>query len=213
MGIRKETQADTLNMSVPSTQSPGFMECGENVVVYGGAKILSPETITVGSNVIIDDFVFIGAHRRMVVGNHVHIASHVSITGGGRCLICDFAGISSGTRILTGTDSFLGDALTGPTIPAPFRKVNRSEVVIGAHVIIGANAVVLPGVVIGEGAAIGAGSIVTKDLEPWGIYVGQPARRVRERPKEIMLQMERSLYEQYGAPRRRFRDKAALRWT
>ena len=187
-----------------------FSQCGDNVMIYGGAKILSPETITVGSNVIIDDFVFIGAHRQLIIGNHVHIASHVSITGGGRCLICDFAGISSGARILTGSDSFAGDCLTGPTVPAVFRNVTRSDVVLGPHVVIGANAVVLPGVTIGEGAAIGAGSIVTRDLAEWGIYIGQPARQVKVRPKETILRMERSLYEQYGFPSHTFRDKGVL---
>jgi acetyltransferase-like isoleucine patch superfamily enzyme len=49
-------------------------------------------------------------------------------------------------------------------------------------VYIGAKSVIMP-VTIGEGAVIGAGSFVNKDLDPWGIYVGSPAKKIGERPK------------------------------
>ncbi|MCR5303076.1 MAG: acyltransferase, partial [Lachnospiraceae bacterium] len=53
---------------------------------------------------------------------------------------------------------------------------------------IGANCTLLPGVTIGEGAVVGANALVTKDLEPWGIYVGSPAKKIgeREKPSEEM---------------------------
>ena len=136
----------------------------------------SRENIALGSNIIIDDFVFIGRQRELIVGNHVHIASFASITGGGRLVIGDFSGIASGARILTGSDDFQGSGLTGPTIPPEFRAVERSEVVVESHAIVGANAVVLPGVRIGEGAVVGAGAIVTRDLPSWTINVGSPAQ-------------------------------------
>ena len=178
---------------------------GVNVTIYPWAKLLGPATISIGSNVIIDDFVFIGNHDELVIGNHVHIASHVSITGGGRCFLSDFCGLSSGTRIITGTDDFSGEALTGPTIPAEFRRVTRGFVSLGAHVVIGANAVVLPNIRIGEGAAIGAGSVVTRDLEPWTIYAGAPARPIKPRLREPVVEAERQLFEKYGPPERLFR--------
>lgn len=53
---------------------------------------------------------------------------------------------------------------------------------IGNDVYIGAKCVIMP-VKIGEGAVIGAGSFVNKDLEPWGIYVGSPAKKIGEREK------------------------------
>lgn len=185
----------------------GFAEIGSDVKIYPLAKILGRDRITLGSHIMVDDFVFLGSHKRLVIGNHVHLASHASITGGGVCLCCDFVGISSGARILTGTDSFDGDGLTGPTIPAEYRSVVRGSVLIGAHTVIGANAVVLPNVKIGEGAIVGAGSIVTKDLDPWGIYVGSPARRVRTRPHERILEYEEKLIAQEGILRR-FRTAA-----
>jgi acetyltransferase-like isoleucine patch superfamily enzyme len=178
---------------------------GVNVTIYPWAKLLGPAAISIGSNVIIDDFVFIGNHEEVVIGNHVHIASHVSITGGGRCFLSDFCGLSSGTRIITGTDDFSGEALTGPTIPAEFRHVTRGFVSIGAHVVIGANSVVLPNIRIGEGTAVGAGSVVTRDLEPWMIYAGAPARPLKPRLREAILGAERRLFEKLGKPARLFR--------
>src|SRR5690242_14609154 len=170
-----------------------FRGMGDNVRIYPGARILGPGSVLIGSHVVVDDFVFIGNHRRLILGNHVHVASHASITGGGDCVCCDFSGISSGARILTGTDDFGGAGLTGPTIPARYRVVERGRVVIGAHAVIGANAVVRPNVVVGEGATVGAGSVVTRDLDPRGIYVGAPARRIRERRRDLILAYEEEL--------------------
>jgi acetyltransferase-like isoleucine patch superfamily enzyme len=186
-----------------------FAGTGEDVTIYPSARILSTSNIRIGSHVIIDDFVFIGKHEKLVLGNHVHIASHASITGGGIFLCCDFAGISSGARILTGTDDFHGSGLTGPTIPPRYRAVERGRVVLGAHVVIGANAIVLPNVNISEGAVVGAGSVVTKDLDPWGVYVGAPARRVTTRPSERILEYERRLVEEEGLSQR-FRDATSF---
>ena len=187
-----------------------FREEGHNARIYPLARIISPKTMIIGSNLIIDDFVFLGAHRRLLIGNHAHIASHASITGGGDCVVCDFAGISSGARILTGTDDFGGGGLTGPTIPPEFRKLERGRVIIGRHAVVGANAVVLPNVVIGEGTTVGAGAVVTQDLEPWGIYIGAPARRIKERPSETILRLESELLAQQGPYPRSFSGAESL---
>lgn len=170
-----------------------FKNLGENVKIYPLAKILNPDIISIGSNVIIDDFVLIMGGRETIIGNYVHIACFTSITGGGRFVMEDFSGLSGGCRIYTGTEDFLGSSLTNPTIPVGFRNVIRSFVTIGKHAILGANVVVLPGVTIGDGAAIGANSLVIKDIEPWTINVGSPTGILRERPKEKILEMEQKL--------------------
>jgi acetyltransferase-like isoleucine patch superfamily enzyme len=187
-----------------------FHRRGTNIRVYDRAVILSAEHITLGSNIIIDDFVFVGAHRKLILGNHVHLASHASITGGGEVLICDFCGVSSGARILSGTDDFTEGALTGPTIPPEFRKVTRGRVVLEPHVVIGSNAVVLPGITIGEGATVGAGSVVTTSLEPWGVYVGAPAHKIDVRPRDVLKAAERRLFETYGLPAIQYTSAACL---
>ena len=183
-----------------------FKSVGDNTTVYPLAKIVGAENIEIGSNVIIDDFVFIAARGPLYIGNYVHIASFTSITGGGACCLEDFSGLSSGVRVLTGSDDFLGGSLTNPTVPEEFRSVTRSQVVIKAHAIIGANTVILPGVTVGVGAAVGAASVVRKDLQPWAVYTGTPAKRIRGRRQDRIEQYEQQLFARYGRPARIFRD-------
>lgn len=165
----------------------------KNVTTFQTTKIIGEELIEFGRNIIIDDFVLIYAAMEHFIGDYVHIASFSSVTGGGKFWIEDFGTISSGCRILTGSDDFVGNGLSNSTIPEQFRPVNRSFVRICKHAIIGANSVILPGVTVGEGCAVGAGSVVVSDLEPWGIYVGSPARRIKDRPKDLILLYEKEL--------------------
>ena len=53
----------------------------------------------------------------------------------------------------------------------------------------------MPGVTFGEGSILGANSLATKDLEPWTIYVGSPARPVKKRKKDIILKNEKDINE------------------
>jgi len=70
-----------------------------------------------------------------------------------------------------------------------WRRDNR--VVIGHDVWIGHGATVLPGVTVGNGAVIGAGAVVSKDVEPYTIVGGVPAKLIRERfPKEVAARMD-----------------------
>ena len=170
-----------------------FRSCGKDVTVYSMARVIDPERISIGDAVTIDDFVFLSAGRSTSIGSFVHLAAFSSYAGGGELSIDDFAGISMGTRVFTGTDDFMGAGLTGPKIPIEFRAVERSFVRIGKYVIIGANSVILPSVRIGEGVAIGANSLVTADCEPWTLYAGTPARPIKKRPKQTMLEQERAL--------------------
>ncbi|WP_462379133.1 acyltransferase [Pseudomonas sp. Marseille-QA0892] len=174
----------------------GFRSVGNNVRIYEGAKIFGREHIYICDNVIIDDFVFIYATAPLFIGSHVHIASFTSITGGGVVILEDFCGLSSGVRITSGSEDFLGGGLTNPTVPDRFRKVHRAFVHIGRHAIVGANAVILPGVTVAGGCAVGAGSVVSKRLDAWGIYVGAPARRIKSRPSELILANETMLMQQ-----------------
>jgi len=61
------------------------------------------------------------------------------------------------------------------------------DVIIGDRAWIGYRAIVLPGVKIGEGAVVGAGAVVTKDVDPYAIVVGNPARKVGERTVECRV--------------------------
>lgn len=172
----------------------GFKHVGQDINIWPVAKIISPEAISLGNSVIIDDFVFIIGGKRTVIGSFVHIASFTSITGGGEFIIEDFGGLSGGIRVYTGNEDYLGGSLTNPAVPYPYRVPIRSFVHIKKHAIIGANSVILPGVTIGEGAVIGANSLVTKDCDPWMVYVGSPVKPLRSRPKDRILELEAQLH-------------------
>lgn len=171
----------------------GFRACGCDVRIYEWVRILDPKRISVGSYVVVDDFVFLDGGESLSIGSHVHIASYVGIIGGGTVVLEDFVGLASGTRLVSGTDIMDGSGLTGPTIPRCWRAVERGTIRIGRHAVLGTNVVVHPNVTIGEGTIVGSQSLVTKDLPPWSICVGAPARVVRPRPRETIVSYEQAL--------------------
>src|SRR4051812_43194478 len=91
-----------------------FAAVGQDVVIWPLAKIVSPETISLGDSVIIDDFVFLVGGKRTKIGSFVHIATGVSVCGAGEFVMEDFSAISAGTRIFTGNDDYSGTCLTNP---------------------------------------------------------------------------------------------------
>ncbi len=155
------------------------------VTTFEYTKIIGIENINFGKNIIIDDFTFIYAKKRIVIGNCVHIACFASISGGEELHVGDYTAISQGCRILTATDDFKDWGFGNSTIDEEYRNIKRAPIHIGNFCIIGANSVILPGVSIGEGVTVGACSVVTRDLEPWGVYIGN--KRVAERNKEGVL--------------------------
>ncbi len=167
-----------------------------DVKTYEYTKIIGLENIIFGKNIIIDDFVLICAKNVMKIGNNVHIACFTSITGGAEFTMEDFSGISQGCRVLTGTEDFKHWGFGNPTIEERYRNVTRAPVFIDKYCLIGANSVILPGVRIGEGAVVGAGSVIHKNLDPWGVYVGM--RRIAERDKRrVINNYERYLLDNY----------------
>lgn len=165
-----------------------------NVKTFEFTKIIGLDKITFGHDIIIDDFVLLYATAPMKIGNHVHISSFTSITGGAEFTMEDFSTISQGCRILTGTDDFLDWGFGNSTLTEEYRNVKRKPVYISKFAIIGANSVILPGVTIGEGASVGANSVVTRDLDPWTVYIGN--KKYADRNKEAVLeQYERFLRE------------------
>lgn len=177
------------------------MIVGEDVTIYPWAKIVRPSVIRIGNHVIIDDFVFFDGGMGTVLGDYIHIAAHSAIMGGGALIMEDFSGLSGGVRLYTGGDHYLGEFLTNPTVPFPYRQPWRTKVVMHKHSLLGSGSIVIPGpdgIVIGEGAATGAMTLVNHDLEPWTVYVGQPARPIKARDKDKMLELERRLREEIG---------------
>ena len=174
-----------------------FKEIGKTVEIYEPVTFLNKNVIVVKERVRFSEYALIAGGQGTYIGNFIHIANHASIIGGGLCIIEDFVGICAGARLITGSDDILGEGIPSPMVSNDFRSFYRSYVICKKHSFIGTNVVIHPGVTIGEGVVVGSGSVVTKDLEPWGIYMGAPAKRVANRKKDIILSMESKIYEKY----------------
>lgn len=174
----------------------GLRAFGDGVLISRRAALHGPERISLGSHVRIDDFVVLtsGGEGSVEIGDHVHVAAHAGLFGGGSLVIGDFASVSGRSSLYSASDDYGGDFLVNPTIPEEFTRVKCAPVVLERHVLLGAGSVVLPGVRIGEGSATGALTLVTEDLPPWGIYVGSPARLLRQRSRRL-LELEAHLKE------------------
>lgn len=168
----------------------GFKEYGKNVLISRKASIYGPEKMQIGNNVRIDDFTVLSG--KIVIGNYVHIAAQSLIFAGQAGVYFeDFSTVSSRCAIYAKTDDYSGEYMTNPTVPSGFTNVIEKKVVIGKHVVIGTGSTVLPGVNIGEGCSFGAMSLIIRNTEPWGVYVGQPCVRLKERSKKLLLYEEK----------------------
>lgn len=170
------------------------MKVGNDVVISGHVDIRHRDLVDIGSHVAIDSF-FV-CSTRLVIKNYVHIGPLVSIIGGkdATCEVGNFSGMAAGCRIICTSDEYLGEGIICPFIPKEFQdKKITGGVILEEFVTLGTNVIVFPGIRLAQGSVVAAGSIVTKDTEPWGVYAGNPARRIRERPKEKMYAYAKEL--------------------
>lgn len=171
----------------------GIGSVGHNVRVHETCELIDIENFGIGDNVRIDAYTVISAYGGYVkFGSYIHIASGCFLGGGSGIEFSDFSALSHGGRVYSVSDDYCGSSLTNPTVPKEFLNTEKGPVYIGRHVIVGACSVVLPSVSIGDGSSVGALTLINKSLPEWGIYVGQPARLVRERSRAL-LEMEKAL--------------------
>jgi dTDP-4-amino-4,6-dideoxy-D-glucose acyltransferase len=169
----------------------GFLSLGEGVQLSDRASIYGAPRISIGSFTRIDDFCVLSAGAGGIsIGRNVHISVMTSLIGAGRIELGDFSGLSTRVSVHSSSDDFSGESMTNPTVPKEFTAVDCRDVVIGRHAIVGSGSVILPGVTIGEAAAVGALSLVIKDLQPFGIYFGAPARLIKSRSRRL-IELER----------------------
>ena len=167
----------------------GLKSYGSNVLISRFASIYSPHTIEIGSNVRIDDFCILSG--KISIGNYIHIAAYVGLFAGKAGIkMEDYSAVSSRSVIYAESDDYDGNYFTNPMLPSNFRNVYGGEVVLEKHVIIGSGTTILPQVTIKEGCAVGSMSLVVKNLDSWGIYVGIPCKRIKERNRSL-LELER----------------------
>lgn len=76
--------------------------------------------------------------------------------------------------------------MTNPTLPSEYTSVVHANVFLGKHVILGSGCVILPGVTLEEGVAVGALSLINKNCDAFGIYTGNPARRIKDRKRDLL---------------------------
>jgi len=177
----------------------GFPCFGSNMMLSDKASYYNCKNIRLGNNVRVDDFCVLSAGAGCIdIGSYIHIAVFSSLIGAGNISLADFCNISSRVAIYSSNDDYSGAAMTNPTVPPEFTYVHQTDVSIGRHVIIGAGSIILPGVTLEEGVAVGALSLVKKDCQSFGIYVGVPVKRIGERKRDL-LELEKKLIHSTGS--------------
>jgi dTDP-4-amino-4,6-dideoxy-D-glucose acyltransferase len=175
----------------------GFGSLGRNILLSSKGSYYNPKNIYLGDNVRIDDFCIVSAGDGGIrIGRNVHISAFASIVGQAPIDFEDFSGISNKVAVFSSTDDFV-KGMTNPTIPDQFRRLKHIPVRLGRHAVVGSNSVLLPGSELGEGTSVGALSVVRGKLEPWSVYMGNPAKRIMARSRGIIdLEKEFLLSEQ-----------------
>ncbi|HID27074.1 MAG TPA: N-acetyltransferase [Methanosarcinales archaeon] len=135
-----------------------------------GHNILIRENTKIGNNVLIGTNVVIEGYTN--IGNKVSIQSNVFIP----------------INTIIEDNVFVGPCavLTNDKYPIRIKKELKGPR-LGKGASIGANSTILPNVVIGEGAIVAAGAVVTKDVPPWKLALGVPAK-IKEIPKELKVE-------------------------
>lgn len=131
------------------------IKIGKGSAIHMGARFYNPENIIIGNDSIIGEGVVLDGRAKLRIGDHVDIASEVMI-------------YNSEHKI--DSDNF-----------AAADDVIQEQVEIDDYSFIGPRAIILPGVKVGRGAIIGAGAVVTRDVEPFSVVGGIPAKKIGER--------------------------------
>ena len=122
-----------------------------HVSVYPSAKVWAPWNVTIGQFAAIDDAVNLYSVDKITIG----------------------------TKVAISREAFICTA--SHDITKPNRPLVTAPITICDGVWIGARAIILPGVTIGEGAIVAAGAVVTKDVDPFTVVAGNPAKFIKKR--------------------------------
>jgi acetyltransferase-like isoleucine patch superfamily enzyme len=157
----------------------GGME--SNVFIDQNVFFAYPKSVFLSEFSYVDKNVVIMS-RTAKIGRRVHIAPYTIISGGGDFEIEEYGGISPRCNIITSTEVMKNGArCSGPMVSAVQRNVFRGKVHIKRDAFIGANVTILPGVTVAEGSVAGAGITLSKDTDPWGIYVNPRPKKIADR--------------------------------
>lgn len=134
------------------------VEIGEGTKIWHWVHICSGAKI--GKNCVLGQNVYIGPN--VVIGENVKIQNNVSI----------YEGVEIGNNVFLGPSC----VFTNDKYPKAIGNWNLCKTIICDNVSIGANATIVCGITIESGSTVGAGSVVTKNVEPNVIVVGNPAK-------------------------------------
>lgn len=173
----------------------GFKYVGKNVKVSDKASIYNCEQIEIGDNLRIDDFCVISGKIR--IGRNVHITPMCLVAGGEKGIIFeDFTIIAYGVQV-TQSDDYSGKSMINSMIPKKYKNEYKKEVIVKKYSIVGAGSIIMPGVILEEGTSVGALSLVRKKTEEWSVYLGNPAKKIKNRKKDL-LELEKLYLQKEG---------------
>lgn len=174
---------------------------GKNVRIGYGVKIVNPQYISIGDDVLIDDHVTLIARGPggLSIGSHIHINDRVYLDTereDGYINVHDHVYIGTGTTLFGHYGMEIGEhALLAQNITiTPYSHIfedpddyiinqggHSRKVTIGKDSYLGMNVCVLYSADIGDGSVIGSGSVVVKPIPPYSVAVGNPAKVIRKR--------------------------------
>lgn len=167
-------------------QTEIYPRSGDNQTVYL-KSVITHQNIEVGDFTIYNDFV--NDPRDFEKNNVLY---HYPINHD-RLIIGKFCSIACGAKFIFNCANHTLKSLSTYTFPLFFEEWdlsksdvvsawdNKGDIVIGNDVWIGYDAIIMAGVTIGDGAIIGTRAVVTKDVEPYSIVGGVPAKEIRKR--------------------------------
>jgi dTDP-4-amino-4,6-dideoxy-D-glucose acyltransferase len=158
---------------------------GINSILGKNLNISGEKNIEIGSYTWVDDYVTLtAAFGEIKIGDRVHVSPNSILSGGGGLYIDDFVGIASYVQIYSHSEvPAKGKSMAGPMMEESEKGFKSLPVHLQKNCFISAGAIILPGVSIGEGSVVGANSVVTKNVEPWTIVMGSPAKKIGRRRK------------------------------
>lgn len=165
-------------------QDFGFGSIGQNVLISKKASIYSPELIEIGDNVRIDDFCILSGS--ITFGSFIHISAFCALYGRKGIKLDSYSGLSPRTSLFTMSDDFSGEYLIGPMVLEYQTNPKEGPIFISKYCQVGASSIIMPNVTLQEGAVTGAFTFVNSNLNEWEIYAGIPAKKIKERKKELL---------------------------
>jgi acetyltransferase-like isoleucine patch superfamily enzyme len=155
-----------------------FKRIGENVIFETDVLVFHPETISLGNNIYIGHQTILKGYYKdeFVIEDGTWIGQQCFLHSAGGIHIGKNVGIGPGVKIISSTH---GE--DGIDIPVLHSRLVFKEVIIEDDADIGVGSIILPGVVIGKGALVGAGAVVTKNVKPYSVVAGIPAKLIRMR--------------------------------